>query len=41
MRLKKVKNAKEKVEASKYFINNPEDNISKWQQVSTLEKLYL
>lgn len=33
MRLKKVKNAKEKVEASKYFINNPEDNISKWQQV--------
>ncbi len=33
MRLKKVKNAKEKVEASKYFVNNPEDNISKWQQV--------
>lgn len=33
MRLKKVKNAKERVEASKYFVNNPEDNISKWQQV--------
>lgn len=33
MRLKKVKNAKERIEASKYFVSAPEDNISKWQQL--------
>lgn len=33
MRLKKVKNAKERVEASEYFVCNPKDNIGRWQEV--------
>lgn len=33
MRLKKVKNAKERVEASEYFVRNPKDNIGRWQEV--------
>lgn len=33
MRLKKVKNAKERVEASEYFVCNPKDNIGTWQEV--------
>ncbi len=33
MRLKKVKNAKERVEASEYFVYNPKDNIGRWQEV--------
>lgn len=33
MRLKKVKNAKERIEASDYFVCNPKENIGKWQEV--------
>lgn len=33
MRLKKVKNAKERVEASEYFVCNPKNNIGRWQEV--------
>lgn len=33
MRLKKVKNAKERVEASEYFVCNPKDNRGRWQEV--------
>lgn len=33
MRLKKVKNAKERVEASEYFVCNPKDNIGRWQEI--------
>lgn len=33
MRLKKVKNAKERIEASKYFVKNPEENIENWKEV--------
>lgn len=33
MRLKKVKNAKERVEASEYFVCNLKDNIGRWQEV--------
>ena len=33
MRLKKVNNAKERVEASKYYIGNPKEHIGKWSEV--------
>ena len=33
MRLKKVKNAKERVEASKYYVSNPKEHIGKWSEV--------
>lgn len=33
MRLKKVKNAKERVEASKYYVENPKEHIGKWGEV--------
>lgn len=33
MRLKKVKNAKERVEASKYYVENPKEHIGKWSEV--------
>ncbi len=33
MRLKKVKNAKERIEISKYFINNPNQNKGIWKDV--------
>ena len=33
MRLKKIKNAKEMVESSKYYISNPENNLGRWNLV--------
>lgn len=33
MRLKKVKNAKEIVENSRYFVNNPEEKSGKWIEI--------
>lgn len=33
MRLKKIKNAKEMVENSKYYVNQPEENKGKWKQI--------
>lgn len=33
MRLKKIKNAKEIVESSTYYVNNPEENKEKWKEV--------
>lgn len=33
MRLKKVKNAKETVQASKYYVDNPKEKIGKWSGI--------
>lgn len=39
MRLKKVKGAKEKIEASSYIIQNPKDYIGKWNKVFEKEQI--
>lgn len=38
MRLKKVKNAKEDIEKSIYYVNNPEENKGKWKEIFENER---